>query len=259
MIALKPSKKLGQCFLQDESAAEQIAEAIDLENKSVLEIGAGTGQLTVFLAARAKKVTAIEVDSKLVPELRDSLSSFTNAAIVRADALDVDFNGYDALFGNLPYNISTPLLLKILESDAPAAVLLLQKEFAERMAAPAGSKEYSRLSVLAQNNARIELIAEVPASCFSPQPRVNSAIVLLVKKPVRERKKLDEQLVSALFQHKNQTVRNAVTHSAHFLGLSKLKAKKLAEKLSLKDLRVRDLGVEQLARLGAEFKALAHR
>jgi len=251
-LKMRASKKLGQCFLVEGAVAEQITEAIDLENKSVLEIGAGTGQLTAFLAARAKKVTAIEVDAKLVPELRASLSSFNNVAIIHADALNVDFNGYDAIFGNLPYNLSTPLLLKILESDAPTAVLLLQKEFAERMAACPGSKDYSRLSVLAQNNARIELIAEVPASCFSPQPRVNSAIVLLDKKPA-ERRKLDEQLVSILFQHKNQTVRNAVTHSAHQLALEKKDAKELAVKLSLKDLRVRDLTLEELAKLSAEW------
>jgi len=250
---MRLSKKLGQCFLKDESIAEQIAESIELEDKTILEIGAGTGQLTAFLAARAKKVTAIEVDSKLVPELRASLSSFNNVAIIHADALNVDFSGYDAIFGNLPYNISTPLLLKILESDAPQAVLLLQKEFAERMAAPPGDKEYSRLSVLAQNNARIEILAHVPSSCFSPAPKVDSAIVLLDKKPAGEKRKLSEQLVSALFQHKNQTVRNALVHSARQFGVSKADAKKAAEKLSLKDVRVRDLTLEELAELSSKW------
>jgi len=252
-LKLNASKKLGQCFLVDDAVAEQIAETLDLSDKNVLEIGAGTGQLTAFLALRAKRVTAIEVDSKLIPGLKASLSSFDNVAIICADALKTSFNGYDAIFGNIPYSLSTPLLLKILESNAPAAVLLLQKEFAERLAAKPGDKQYSRLSILAQNSARIKLVAEVPPQCFSPTPRVSSAIVLLEKKAANEKRIFDEQLVSALFQHKNQTVSNALIHAARQLGLSKQEARKKAGKLSLKNKRPRELTLDQLEQTSQEW------
>ena len=245
----KPKKHMSQNFLVDDSVAEQIAETIDLEGKTVLEIGAGTGQLTAFLAERAKRVIAVELDSELIQRLEEHLSSFDNVEIVRADALKTEFAGYDAVFGNIPYHISSPLLVKLLNSRFKKAVLLMQKELAQRLLAPPRDHEYSRLSVLAQNNARMQIIAEVPPEAFRPIPRVDSAIVLFEKKPAKEILKLDEQLVAALFQHKNQTVRNALVHSASLLGKNKQELKRIAEKLPGAEKRVRDLSLSQFAEL----------
>ena len=253
-MQFRPLKRFGQCFLDDESVAEQIAETIELDGKNVLEIGAGTGILTAFLAARAKKVTALEVDARLIPELRQSVLEFDNVEIVRADALYSEFSGYDAVFGNLPYNISTPLLLKIIESNSPFAVLMVQKEFAQRLVAKPDSREYSRLSVLAQNNASVSIISFVPASCFSPSPRVDSAIVLLEKKRASQVNKLDAALINSLFQHKNQTVRNALMHSAGNFGFGKEEIKKAVAKLSLSERRACSLAVEELTLLSDEWK-----
>ena len=252
-MQFRPLKRFGQCFLDDESVAEQIAETIELDGKNVLEIGAGTGILTAFLAARAKKVTALEVDARLIPELRQSVLEFDNVEIVRADALYSEFSGYDAVFGNLPYNISAPLLLKIIESNSPFAVLMVQKEFAQRLVAKPDSREYSRLSVLAQNNASVSIISFVPASCFSPSPRVDSAIVLLEKKRASQVNKLDAALINSLFQHKNQTVRNALRHSIGELKWTKEQANEFAAKTPLGNERVAWLSLEELEDLSAEF------
>lgn len=251
---MKAKKQFSQHFLADDSVAEQIAEAIDLEGKTVIEIGAGTGKLTAFLAARAERVIAVELDEELIPELEKFLSDYDNVEIVRADALQTELGGYDVVFGNIPYHISSPLLVKLLKSRFNKAILLMQKELAERMAAPPGDKEYSRLSVLAQNNARIEIIAGVPPTAFEPQPQVHSAIVLLEEKKQSQKRKLDDALVAALFQHKNQTVSNALKHSAASLGRNKHELKQLVEQLPLCRKRVRELTIEELEETSQAWK-----
>ena len=253
---MKAKKQFSQHFLADDSVAEQIAETIDLEGKTIIEIGAGTGKLTAFLAARAERVIAVELDEDLIPELEKFLSDYDNVEIVHADALQTELGGYDAVFGNIPYNISSPILVNLLKSRFNKAVLLMQKELAERMCVPPGDKEYSRLSVLAQNNARIKIIAEVPPEAFKPVPKVRSAIVFFEEKKPSEKRKLDGAFVAALFQHKNQTVSNALKHSAASLGSDKHEIKELAEKLPLCHKRVRELTIEELEETSKEWGKL---
>ncbi|MGC9114070.1 MAG: 16S rRNA (adenine(1518)-N(6)/adenine(1519)-N(6))-dimethyltransferase RsmA [Candidatus Micrarchaeia archaeon] len=254
---MKAKKKLSQHFLVDDSVAEQIAEVIDLNGKTVIEIGAGAGALTAFLAARAKRVIAVELDEELIPELQKLLSYYDNIEIVNADALKTELGGYDAVFGNIPYNISSPILVKLLKSRFNKAVLLLQKELAERLVAQPGEKNYSRLSVLAQNNARIKIVSEVPPTAFEPPPTVSSAVVLLEEKKQSQKKKLDDALVTALFQHKNQTLSNALKHSTASLKKSKNELKQASRKLSFNKKRVRSLSLEELEETSREWKKLS--
>ena len=240
---MKPS----QNFLAAKSVARTIAETIPLTGKSVLEIGAGKGALTTELAKRAKSVRAIEVDEKLFPSLLSATNEFGNVECVRADARKSSFNGFDAVYGNLPYHLSSELLFKLLESEFKQAVFLLQKEFAERVVAEPGSSDWSRLAVMAQARSHPSLQGFVPRTCFKPVPRVDSAILLLEarSKPLA----VDEELVRLLFQHKNQSVKKALEHSRKTLGLSKQGARSLAEKTPLCDRRVRTLSLEELVLL----------
>ncbi len=231
---------------------EKTADALPLEGKTVLEIGAGTGVLTSALARRAKRVIALEIDSRLREQLLKRTAGFKNVEINFVDARKFNFTGFKTIFGNLPYHASTSLLLKILESGFKEAVLCLQKEFAERLTARPGSREWSRLSVAAQANADVEILFQIPRFAFTPVPKVDSAIVLLKKNKKFE---LDATLVNALFQHKNQTVKNALLHSARALGLEKKALFAALEKIGKeKEKKVRMLSLGELQALSMQFK-----
>jgi len=247
-----PGRELGQNFLKEESFLEEIAEAIP-KGKNVLEIGAGHGELTKYLAKRAKKLTTIEKDPALLPALQKTISKLKNVQVLNADALDVDFKPYSYFAGNIPYAISSPLLFKILDSPFKEAVLLLQKEFAQRLVAQPGTDDWSRLAAMAQNAAEIKIIDEVPKECFSPVPKVDSLIVHFKSKPKKARLELDPFIVALLFQHKNQIVKNAIVHSRHMLGMEKEEAREAAEKTGLADRKVRQLGPQELEMLSKAF------
>ena len=247
-----PGRELGQNFLKEESFLEEIAQAIP-KGKNVLEIGAGHGELTKFLAPRAKKLTAIEKDPTLLPALQKTAAAFKNVVSVNADALGTSFKPFPYVAGNIPYSLSSPLLFKILGGPFKEAVLLLQKEFAQRLVAEPGSEGWSRLAVMAQNAAEIKIIDEVPKECFSPVPKVDSLIIHLKSKPAKERLKLDPSTVALLFQHRNQTVRNALLHSRGALGMEKEEIRQLAEKTGLADTKVRHLAPAELETLSKSF------
>lgn len=224
---MKFKKQFGQNFLVDSFVAEEIAEFLPLKGKTVLEIGAGDGALTKELARVAKNVVTLEIDTSLVPKLKENLKEFENIEVKNVNALDFDFSDYDYIYGNLPYNISTPLLVKILESDFKHAVVMLQLEVADRIISPPGSDNFGRLSVLVQNNANCEIVQTVPAEAFNPVPKVDSAVIHLEKKAKKDVKKLNQKLVDAIFQHKNQTVQNSLIHSRHHFDLDKKQARDL--------------------------------
>jgi 16S rRNA (adenine1518-N6/adenine1519-N6)-dimethyltransferase len=185
----RPRKRLGQHFLVDRTALERIADALaPTADDIVVEIGPGRGALTDLLSQRAKRVIAIELDRNLVPYLRDRYREAGNVDVIERDVLEVnlgDVAGSDFLLaGNVPYYITTPILFHALEPPRPArAVYLVQREVAERIVAPPGSRTYGALSVNVQAVARAELVARVPAGAFRPPPSVESAIVRLTPRP----------------------------------------------------------------------------
>lgn len=180
-----PRKRLGQHFLVDRTALERIADALaPTAMDTVVEIGPGRGALTDLLSARAKRVVAIELDRDLVPYLRDRYRAAGNVEVIEQDVLEVtlaDVAGDDYLLaGNVPYYITTPILFHALEPPrASRAVYLVQREVAERMVSPPGSRTYGALSVNVQGVAHAELVGRVPAGAFRPPPKVESAIVRL--------------------------------------------------------------------------------
>jgi 16S rRNA (adenine1518-N6/adenine1519-N6)-dimethyltransferase len=184
-------KSLGQNFLIDPNILEQIVEAADLsEADGVLEIGPGIGTLTQALAESAGQVVAIEKDGRLLPILRETLASYPNVQIHHADVLETDlhalFEDYflgkkTSVVANLPYYVTTPIIMKLLEERLPLhhIVVMVQREVAERMTAEPGGKEYGALSVAVQYYTDPRVICRVPRTVFIPQPQVDSVVILL--------------------------------------------------------------------------------
>jgi len=221
-----PKKSLGQCFLAAPEILDEIAELLPLKGKMVLEIGAGDGRLTEELAAKigkSGKLVAVELDDQLAFSLQQKFASSKNVKILHDDVLDVNFESYPYVFGNLPYYLSTPILLKTLQSNFEHAVFMLQAEFGERLVASPGSKEYSRLTLTLQSKATAEIVDFVPKECFDPIPKVDSVLVHIQPKPEKERFELDHAIVTAAFQHPNQNLRKAFKHSQTTLGEEKVK------------------------------------
>lgn len=181
-----PRKRFGQHFLHDGRVLDAIADALgDLSGRTVIEIGPGRGALTDRLVARAARVIAIEVDRDLVQHLRARYADRPHVEIVEADVLTTDLaalaGGPYVLAGNVPYYITTPIIFHALASPRPeVAVYLVQKEVADRMAAPPGDKTYGALSVNLQAVVTVELLRKVPPGSFNPPPAVDSAIVRVV-------------------------------------------------------------------------------
>jgi len=225
---MRQNKKLGQCFLTDKNFVKRAVESAELnKNDVVLEIGLGKGILTKEIAKNAKKVYVIELDRRLEPYADEILKEFSNVEVIWNDALKVDLKqlGFNKIVANLPYQISSPITFKFLENDFEVAVLMYQYEFAKRMVAAPGTKEYGRLSVAVQYKANVEFVCKVPPSAFSPRPKVNSAIIKLTKreKPLFyvENEEFFEKILRALFQHKNKIVKRALINSSHELGIDR--------------------------------------
>lgn len=185
-------KSLGQNFLIDPNILANIVKSADLDkSQAVLEIGPGIGALTEHLARSAGKVVAIELDQRLLPILKDTLSPYPNTTVVHGDVLKVNlpqlfkdhFSDYEkvSVVANLPYYVTTPILMKLLEENLPLKriVVMMQKEVAERIAAKPGGKEYGALSIMAQYYATSSIAMTVPRSVFVPQPNVDSAVLRL--------------------------------------------------------------------------------
>lgn len=245
----RQKKRLSQVFLRDISSVKEFLGLADFKGKTVLEIGAGAGVVTEYLAARAKRIIAIDVDDDVVAALHKRFEGVNNIEIVKADALRSSLD-YPVVVGFLPYHAATPILVKLLRSNYSDALLCLQKEFALRMVAEPNSPGYSRLSVLAQSLADVEVLGVVPRGAFTPVPKVDSALVYL-----QHNKKfdLDDSLVSALFQHKNQSVKNALLHSSRALGVEKTRLAQIAASLPHSSRRVRSLSLEELQALSRTF------
>lgn len=241
---------LGQHFLGDSEVIKEFVALADIKGKRVLEIGAGTGMLTVALAKEKPKwLVALEKDDTLVPKLNERLkdSKAKNVQVVSADVSDYPFEGFDWIVGNIPFYLSSEIIFKTIGPECNAnGLFFLQKEFAQRMVAKPGTHEWSRLSVNAQNHADITLAMDVSRYSFTPPPEVDVSVVILRRKAALE---IDEKLVEHLFSHKNQKVKKAFEHSATALGLSKQEAKEKAAKLPFAQKRVRELTMDEWVEL----------
>ena len=225
-IILKHS--LGQNLLVDENILKKILAYAELRpTDHVLEIGAGIGTLTAALAGHCETVVAIEVDGRMIPVLQENISPYSNVVIIKADAARQDFRALMRDHGsgkawkvvsNLPYGITSPVILNLLRAGDPIQkmVLMVQKEVARRIAAPSGSKEYGFLSVACQFKARVRVVATVAPAAFMPPPEVDSAIVVL---DVKEKTWTDAEeemlfkVVGEAFRYRRKTIVNALARS----------------------------------------------
>ena len=204
---VRPSKSRGQNYLIDRRVAERDVEYLGIsENDRVLEVGPGFGILTTALLERTSNLTAIEIEEGAVRYLRDS---FPQMDVIQADFLETDPPEFDLFISNVPYSISSPLLFHLLDMKFRRAVIMVQKEFAERMAAPAGDDEYSRLSVNVFYRAECKLLENVPRSRFWPEPEVDSTVVLLTPRPAPfplQDEKHFLKLIDVLFQQRRKKI-----------------------------------------------------
>lgn len=260
-MRVRAKKRLGQHFLIDEHVIEkELAEADLKKNDIILEVGPGYGALTLPMAGLVKKVIAVEQDPEMVSLLEDELAgnNIKNVEIIRGDALKVDFPAFDKCVSNIPYKISSGLVEKLGRLGKPA-VLIVQREFAERMTAGPEERNYSRISVLTQYHYTPIFIAKVKKGSFRPRPNVESAIVKLVPKKVKAKVK-DEKLfflmVRGLFSHRNKKVWKALSFSTREFDLPKAKLAEIGRKLTYSSKRVRELSVEQLSTTSEELKNL---
>ncbi len=247
----KPLKKFSQNFLNDAATlARECGYAAVGKNDAVLEIGAGTGTLTEFLSKRAKKVIAIEFDRKFCEILTEKFKN-SNVEVVQGDVLELKLPKFNKIVSNIPYHISSPITFLLFAHEWDVAVICYQKEFAERMVATPGARDYSRLSVMVDYFAECELLETVGKAKFFPAPRVDSAIVRITPRKKKPYKVADEkkffEIATLLFQHKKQSVRNALLHSRKALGLSKEQVR--AIKSDLMQRRVFTLKGEEIAKI----------
>ncbi|WP_331233574.1 16S ribosomal RNA methyltransferase A [Natronorarus salvus] len=217
-----------QHFLVDDRVLDRLpgyATEAGMETDHVLEVGAGTGALTDRLLAVSERVTAVERDPALVEFLGREFATGIDEgrlALLAGDALSVDFPEYTLSISNLPYGISSPILFRLLPRERPL-VVMVQREFAERMVAEPGTEEYGRLSVSAGHYATCEIVETVPREAFSPQPAVESAVVRTTPRDPEYEVRDDAfflRFVKALFTQRRKTLRNAIRNTAHISGLS---------------------------------------
>jgi len=210
-LGVRPDRNKGQNFLMDMGVlGRQVKAARITPGDTVLEVGAGLGILTWELSARAHRVISYELDQRLVDYLSVDLPK--NVELRPVDALADEWPPFDKMVSNVPYGISSPLLFKLLESDFALAILLLQKEFADRLVADPSTKSYGRLTVAAARLATIEMLETVPPTAFHPQPRVDSALVSIVPSrrfPVADPALFDE-LLRVVFSQRRKMLRNSL-------------------------------------------------
>lgn len=262
-------KKFGQNFLIDTHVLDKIIDASGVtEDDFVLEIGPGIGTMTQYLCERAREVVAVEIDKNLIPILSDTLKNYSNVTVINEDILKLDIcklaeeknQGKPIkVVANLPYYITTPIIMGLFESHVPidSITIMVQKEVAERMQERPGSKEYGALSLAVQYYARPEIVANVPPNCFMPRPNVGSAVIRLTrheKPPVEvEDEKLMFRIIRASFNQRRKTLANGLNNSPE-IHLPKEVIQESIVSLGVpENIRGEALSLEQFAELSNEI------
>lgn len=266
-------KKYGQNFLIDANIVNKIIGLSEItENDCVVEIGPGIGTMTQYLAEKAGQVIAVEIDKNLIPILEDTLRKYNNVTIINDDVLKVDIrriaeenNGGRPMkiVANLPYYITTPIIMGLFESDVPLSsiTIMVQKEVAERIQVGPGTKDYGALSLAVQYYARPEIVLNVPSTCFMPRPGVGSAVIRLQKYAtppvsVKDEKKMFS-IIRAAFNQRRKTLANALVNGFVYkdadgkpMTVSRQEVHRALEKMNLDpNIRGEALCLEQFAQL----------
>ena len=255
-------KRFGQNFLIDGHVVEKIVRAAEISKEDVvLEIGPGIGTMTQYLAEAAGKVFAVEIDKNLLPVLSETLAEYDNVTIVNEDILKVDIkellgeNVNCKVVANLPYYITTPIIMGLFENEVPAKsiTVMVQKEVAMRMQAKPGTKDYGALSLAVQYYAEPYIVANVPVNCFMPRPNVDSAVIRLTRYNEPPVKVKDEKkmfgLIRASFNQRRKTLQNGINNSSE-LNYSKEQVADCLRRMGLSEsVRGETLTLEQFARL----------
>ncbi|MBS6558679.1 MAG: 16S rRNA (adenine(1518)-N(6)/adenine(1519)-N(6))-dimethyltransferase RsmA [Clostridiales bacterium] len=258
-------KKFGQNFLIDDHVLTKIMDGANVtKDDFVLEIGPGIGTMTQYLAERARQVLAVEIDTKLLPILEETLAPYDNVEVLNNDILKVDMNEIANKYNNgkpikvvanLPYYITTPIIMGLFESGVPIdnITVMVQKEVADRMQVGPGTKDYGALSLAVQYYAEPYIIANVPPNCFIPRPNVGSAVIRLTRHqepPVQVKdEKLMFRIIRASFNQRRKTLQNGL-NNAQDLSFSKEEIVKAIESIGLKaTVRGEALTLEEFAKL----------
>lgn len=267
---LQLSKSLGQNFITDRNILEKIIEGAGVEDGDmVIEIGPGIGVLTAELAQRASFVTAVEIDGRLIPILEETLAEYDNIRIVNQDILKTDlsqiieesrqagrFTGKVHIIGNLPYYITTPIIMKLLEEQVPAdsITVMMQKEVADRIKSAPGSKTYGAISVAVQYYCRVIKVTDVPKEAFVPRPKVESTVLNLEPLDAKAIELKDEKAfmrcIKAGFAQRRKTLLNSLASAG---GMDKDKVKMILASAGIDPgRRAETLTVEEFGRIANE-------
>lgn len=258
-------KKFGQNFLIDTRVLEKIIHAAGITKEDfVLEIGPGIGTMTQYLCENAREVVAVEIDKNLIPILADTLSDYDNVEVIHEDILKVDINRLAQeknqgkpikVVANLPYYITTPIIMGLFESHVPidSITIMVQKEVADRMQVGPGTKDYGALSLAVQYYAKPEIVANVPPNCFMPRPNVGSAVIRLTRHKEVPVQVADEKkmfaLIRASFNQRRKTLVNGL-NNAPDIPYTKEQITEALEKMGLPvNVRGEALNLEQFAQL----------
>lgn len=258
-------KKFGQNFLIDGHVLESIIDGSKVtKDDFILEIGPGIGTMTQYLCEAAREVVAVEIDKSLIPILEDTLQEYDNVTVINEDILKLDINKLAAehnnskpikVVANLPYYITTPIIMGLFESHVPieSITIMVQKEVADRMQVGPGTKDYGALSLAVQYYAKPEIILNVSPNCFMPKPNVGSAVIRLtrhIEPTVQvENEKLMFRVIRASFNQRRKTLVNGLKNSSE-LPFSKEQIEKAIEEMNLSlNIRGEVLTLEQFAQL----------
>lgn len=249
-----PKRRLGQHFMVEPLIFQLLANYASLcKDDIVLDVGAGLGFLTRFLAERCGRVLAVELDNRLVKILHEQLKGLPNVVVIEGDVLKIPLPTFNKVVSIPPYGISSTLVQWLFSKKLDCAVMVFQKEFAKRLMAPIGSDDYGWLTVLAYYHFDVELLDDVPKSFFYPQPEIDSIIVRLKPKPQPSFKLKDEafftRLVQALFTQRNRKVRNTIKPFIRKECKVSEAAARVANSLPFHDRRVRELAPEDFGEL----------